>query len=82
MTAYIDTIEFRISGIPCLIGITHYHSQKPMGKYADSDWDCYGYTDCEWEVLDRKGYKAAWLVKKMTARDEDAIIEAINKHFN
>lgn len=32
------------------VEVTHYHVQKPMGKWADSDVDCYGYTDLEWEV--------------------------------
>lgn len=29
------------------ITITYLYVQKPMGRYADSDVDCYGYTDLE-----------------------------------
>jgi hypothetical protein len=49
---------------------------------AASDWDYYGYSDAEWEVLDRKGYKAAWLERKLTARDNDRINAEISKYFN
>lgn len=31
------------------ITITYLYVQKPMGRYCDSDVDCYGYTDLEWE---------------------------------
>lgn len=32
------------------VEVTRYFVQKPMGKWADSDVDCYGYTELEWEV--------------------------------
>lgn len=50
---YRYVVESRVSGIPCLIGIT----------WVDED----GF---EFEVLDRKGYKAEWLSKKMTKKDD------------
>ena len=31
------------------IEVTHYHYQKPLGRWADSDVDCYGYEDLEWK---------------------------------
>ena len=40
---------------------------------CDSDWDCYGYTDIEFDVLDRKGYKAPWLKRKLTDSDRERI---------
>lgn len=69
------TLEHRICGIPCLIRVDHYFEQKPLGIYADSDHDCYGYTECEYTVLDRRGREAPWLEKKL---DDDARI-AIEK---
>ncbi|WP_373033174.1 hypothetical protein [Sulfurovum sp.] len=31
------------------ITITYLYVQKPMGQYADSDVDCYGYTELSFE---------------------------------
>ena len=70
---YLATIESRISGIPCLIGVKDYFKQEAQGRRADSDWDCYGYSESDWDVLDRKGYKAKWLEKKLTSKEEEKI---------
>lgn len=40
----IDIEEFRF-----YITVTDYHHQPAQGPSADSDWDCYGYTEVEWE---------------------------------
>jgi hypothetical protein len=63
----------QIAGIPCLIQIDRCFVQKPMGLRADSDWDCYGYKEVEFTVLDRKGYPAKWLERKLTDDDTDRI---------
>ncbi len=70
-------IEHRIQGIPCLLSVTHFFEQKPLGIYADSSDDCYGYTEIEYDVLDRRGRPAPWLEKKMTKADHDAAEQAI-----
>ncbi len=76
-------IESRISGIPCLIRVTHFESVRGSYSYnAASDWDYYGYTESEWEVLDRKGYKAAWLERKLSSKDESRIESEIAEYFN
>jgi len=62
-----------VAGIPCLIKVTHYFKQKPMGPSADSDWDCYGYTEVEFEVCDRRGRPAPWLERKLTLEDKNRI---------
>ena len=31
------------------VEVIHYAYQKPLGKWADSDVDCYGYEDLEWQ---------------------------------
>lgn len=38
------------------ITITYLYVQKPMGRYADSDVDCYGYTDLEFMCNHVLGY--------------------------
>lgn len=81
-TDYQAEIESTVAGIPCIIGVTHYESVTGSYSYnAPSDLDYYGYNDAEWEVLDRKGYKAAWLEKKLTKSDIVRIEEEIAQHF-
>jgi hypothetical protein len=36
----------------------------------------------EYEVLDRKGYLANWLAKKITDYDVEHIEEAVHNYFN
>lgn len=66
-----------IAGIPCQVNVTYFHKQPALGPMCDSDWDCYGYTDIEFDVLDRKGYKAPWLERKMTLADKQRIDEEL-----
>lgn len=80
---YEAEIETTIAGIPCLIGVTHYECVRGSYNYnAASDMDYYGYSESEWIVLDRKGYKAAWLERKLTADDHDRINAEIDQYFN
>ena len=72
-----------IAGIPCLVQVDYFFVQKPLGPRADSDLDCYGYTEIDFTVLDRKGYEAPWLAKKMTSEDKERIKdELIEAHKN
>lgn len=79
---YIAEIESRIAGIPCLIGVTHFNSVRGSYSYnAPSDMDYYGYTESEWEVLDRRGRPAAWLERKLTDRERSRIDEEVFEHM-
>ena len=81
--SYIAEIETTIAGIPCLVGVTEYHCVKGSYSYhAASDWDYYGYTDLDYVILDRKGYKAAWLERKVTDADTRRIEAEIAEYFN
>jgi len=63
-----------VSGIPCLIQVDRCLVVKGSYSYnAPSDWDYYGYQEIEFTVLDRKGYPAPWLERKMTDDDTDRI---------
>jgi hypothetical protein len=78
---YIAKIETRVAGIPCLIGVITFDSVD--GSYsADSDVDYYGYTESDWEVLDRRGRPAGWLSKKLTSKESDRIETEIVEYFN
>jgi hypothetical protein len=59
-------IDYTIIGIPCIINVTHFYSQAPDASCKSSDMDFQGYEEIEYEVLDRKGYKADWLAAKVT----------------
>lgn len=80
--SYIAEIEHRVAGIPCLIGVIDYsHTKGSYSYHADSDMDYYGYTECDWEILDRRGRPAPWLQKKVDAKEEDSINDAINDYM-
>jgi len=68
MTSYIDIVDYKLHGIPCQIGITMYEPEE------EPTWEHPGYSaQFNWELLDRKGYKAKWLEKKVTQADNDEI---------
>jgi hypothetical protein len=66
-------IESTVAGIPCLIQIDRCFMQKPLGRMADNDLDCYGYSEIEFTVLDRNGRPAPWLERKLTVKDTSRI---------
>ena len=79
---YIAEIDTRIDGIPCLIGVTHYRRVEGSHSYnAPSSDDYYGYTEAEWEILDRRGRKADWLERKLTDRSRDRIAVEVAEHM-
>lgn len=67
-------IESRVAGIPCLIRVVNVQVKK--GSYSPSAVDpdeYHGYTDIEFDVLDRRGRDAPWLANKLTDADRDRI---------
>lgn len=79
--SYKAELETYVSGIPCLIGVHNFLSVPGNPSTWDSDWDYYGYTEMDWEILDRKGYKADWLQRKLTKEDESRIEQEIIDFF-
>ena len=71
---YIAEIEHRVAGIPCLIGVISYETEPQT-------WDEPGGTYMEWEILDRRGRPAPWLERKVTAKEEASIEEAIHNEM-
>lgn len=72
-------IAVTAKGIPCFADVTHLSIVKAQGPRAASDWDCYGYSEVEFELYDRKGYRAEWLERKLSDKDFDAIDAQILK---
>lgn len=74
--------ETTVCGIPCGVVITHYLDVPgSFNRNANSDVDYYGLTECDWYLVDRKGYKAKWLEKKLTNKDIDRINYEIEKYM-
>ena len=73
--AYLDKIETRIAGIPCLIGVTSYgRPAYTAGAPENCDpGDC-----AEYDVLDMRGRPAPWIVQKMKMADITRILELID----
>lgn len=66
-------LQIRAMGIPCQVLVTTYKVTPPCGGsvhfcYSDGDW--YGETTLEYEIYDRKGYRAAWLENKVDKADK------------
>ncbi|CAB5219959.1 hypothetical protein UFOVP239_17 [uncultured Caudovirales phage] len=78
---FVAQIETQVAGIPALIGVTYFKSVAGDRSCKDSDYDYYGYTESEWIILDRKGYKAAWLERKLNKADRSRIADEVVEYF-
>ncbi len=72
--------QTQVSGIPCICNVVDYISVpawKGSAYTCPSSDDYYGYTEFDFELLDRKGYKANWLEKKLKPEDKDRLLEEL-----
>ncbi len=79
-------IESHVAGIPCVIQIDYVHVTKGnYSRQAETPSEYYGESTVEFTVLDRKGYPAPWLEKKLTDADinriETEILEIENDDY-
>lgn len=82
--AFAHLVPAHVAGIPCLIGVASFTKVPPWRGSpwtCPSDWDYYGYTDMEWEVLDRRGRRADWLARKLNARACAEIESDIERYY-
>lgn len=79
-------IEAVVRGIPCQVEVTHARYVKPQSYNpynCDSDMDYYGYwVNVNYELYDRKGYRAKWLENKMTSQDHADLLEFIIENLD
>lgn len=78
-------IETRVAGIPCIAKVTSYFRQAPHRGSAwtcDSSDDYYGWSEVEFDILDRRGRPAAWLERKATDADRERIAGEIDKQMS
>lgn len=79
---YEKVIEANICGIPCLAAVINFTSVKGSFSHnAPSDVDYYGYEEIDYVILDRRGYRARWLERKIE-NDDSAIRDLISKNMN
>lgn len=69
-------INTRIAGIPCIIDVTT--DTGCDAAYLDDGHYVAAPDRTEWRVLDRRGYPAAWLERKLTPAIERRIRNEIN----
>ena len=69
--------ETKVAGIPCICNVVDYTPYRPMRVYGPGMGDCDPpeYEEFEYEILDRRGYKASWLEKKLKPDDKDRLLE-------
>lgn len=65
-------MQSSIAGIPCQVHVTNYEPANPGGAFEPPSGP-----EIEYEVYDRRGYKASWLLTKITDADDLAIL---NQH--
>ena len=63
-------MKTRIAGIPCLVEVTSYIPGEPGSFFEPPSGP-----EIEYEVYDRRGYKANWLLAKITDADDLAILD-------
>lgn len=79
---YAAKVKHRVAGIPCLIGVIDYDCVKgSYSRNADSDLDFYGWTDVEYDILDRKGRRALWLERKVNDSEHNDIVKAVADYY-
>ena len=60
--------ESQVQGIPCKVRVTY------ATKYVPASWDSPEESgEFEFDLLDRKGYRAKWLEKKVTEKDVERL---------
>jgi len=69
--------ETRVAGIPCQCEVLSFTPSVPMRVYGPGmgDADAPESAEFEYQLLDRKGYKADWLQAKVTSKIEDELYE-------
>ena len=60
--------ESKVAGIPCKVRVTYYTPYVPASYNGPAEGG-----DFEFDLLDRKGYRAKWLEKKVTEKDVDRL---------
>ena len=68
--------DTRVSGIPCLCKVLDYSAYMPMRVIGSGFGDAVAPSpeEFDYRILDRKGYAAPWLDRKLTKEDEERLL--------
>ena len=71
-----------VAGIPCGVVVDYYAAGRDWIQHTfpgagPGDCEPPEPEDMEWHIVDRKGYAAEWLERKMQAADEQRIEDEI-----
>ena len=74
----------KVCGIPCSVQVTVYRKAVPMRVWGSGMGDCDPPEPEEFEfrLLDRKGYPARWLERKLTPALEQKIFEDFQNYLD
>ncbi len=72
-TNSIADVRSEVAGIPCIVAVTYYDCGHDDGGRFLSNID--------WVLCDRKGYKAAWLEKKLTVKEASRINDEVIEYM-
>ena len=71
-----------IASIPCQIDVTYFDPGEPECLYGHPDsWHPGTGAEIEFEVFDRRGYRAEWLERKITDAIRSEIEEQCIEHL-
>ena len=75
--------QSKVCGIPCIVEVTTYCKAQPMRIWGSGMGDCDPPEpeEFEFQLLDRKGYRAAWLEAKLTDAIEQKIYEDFQQYL-
>lgn len=75
-------VDSHVAGIPCKLGVTEVgYYEAPYMKGHPDNWEEGINQEHAYEILDRKGYKAAWLEAKCSKQDYEQHQLDIDNHL-
>ena len=65
--------ETRVGGIPCVCQVTYFDPGSYSMRGHPDTWDEPEAAEIEYDILDRRGRQASWLLVKAKPSDHDRI---------
>ena len=72
--------QTKVAGIPCYCQVDYHSPYRPMRITGSGFGDAIApvYEEFEFTILDRRGYPANWLEKKLKPEDTTRLLEEYN----
>ena len=69
-----NTFEIYIDIYTFYVSVTDYVNVPAQGKWASSDWDCYGYEEIDWECTEIEDCDEDGNVVELSAEEVKSVI--------